>query len=325
MKKEELFEGFGGLDDDLLLRSEKKGKIKNFYRFVSVAACAVCFLSLSAFAYYKFNSLNGDDLVLSSVYLGEGKYEVIVTNLSEHVLKLQDKVKIQQWSTGEEIVGNGEMVHLAADAIPAGETEIIKIDLSKAYDVEQMQENISERDWYYFVLTNNSFAFGQDWHCPFDFKVKSEEEAIASHNYSLENIRPQETYSPQYEPEELAFEDWALPVKELRISSYFGKRGNDICSNHINVIGKEGDTIYAVQEGIVTDTGFDAFYGNYIVIAIDEQTTVEYGHLLDIAVSKGDRVKKNDVIGSMGNTGMSTGVNLSFAVNVDGEYVNPLK
>ncbi len=42
------------------------------------------------------------------------------------------------------------------------------IDLSGAYDLALLEQPLTD-DWYYFVLTNNNFAFGQDWHCTVEF------------------------------------------------------------------------------------------------------------------------------------------------------------
>jgi len=54
-----------------------------------------------------------------------------------------------------------------------------------------------------------------------------------------------------------------------------------------------------------------------------------YGHLSKFNVKQGQSVKKGDVIGYVGNTGMSTGNHLHFVVKVKNkqgtwEYVNPL-
>ncbi len=48
-----------------------------------------------------------------------------------------------------------------------------------------------------------------------------------------------------------------------------------------------------------------------------------YGHLYKAIVKKGDRVKRWDVIGYMGNTGRSTGTHVHYKVEVDGKPVNP--
>ena len=294
-------------------------------KYAILIACMLCFISLSAFAYYKFNSLNGDDLALSAVYLGDGKYEVIITNMSSHDLKLQDDVKIMQWSTGSEVSVKKGSVNVITCDIPAGETGIMEIDISHAYDVEVLREGLNANDWYYFVLTNNNFAFGQDWMCSFDFDIENPEEVIASHNSFVEYVSDNTSYVPTYEEGLLIYDDWVSPVNDMRVSCYYGKQGNGVFSDHINIVGAEGDKIYAVFDGTVIDVGFDSIYGNYVVIAVDDNTTVTYGHLKEVKVSANDHVAKEFVIGLMGKTGQATGVNLSFAVAVDGEYINPLK
>jgi hypothetical protein len=42
------------------------------------------------------------------------------------------------------------------------------VNLSKAYDMDTLEQPLTD-DWYYFVLTNNNFIFGQDWMCSVDF------------------------------------------------------------------------------------------------------------------------------------------------------------
>lgn len=294
-------------------------------RYVILAACMLCFLSLSAFTYYKFNSLNGDDLALSSVYLGDGKYEVIVTNLSEHDLRLQDKVRFMGWTTGEIAADKDGEIYVEAHNIPAGGTGIVKIDISDAYDMDRLQSRLSENDGYYFVLTNNHFFFGQDWMCFINFDKKDEEEALDAHLAGVESRNENNPDPTEYQNGMLAFDDWESPVKDMKVSGYFGEQDNGTMSDHINIAGSEGEEIYAVSDGAIVDTGFESTCGNYVVIAVDEQTTVKYGYLQSVSVSAGDRVCKKDVIGYMGKTGMATGVNLFFAVKVNGQYINPLK
>lgn len=285
----------------------------------------LCFILLSAFSYYKFNSWNGDDLALSSVYLGDGKYEVIITNMSSRDLQLQENVKIMQWSTGSEVDGKNGSVNVKMCDIPSGETGIIKIDISKAYDIEKLRESLNVNDWYYFVLTNNHFAFGQDWMCSFDFDIKKTEEVIVFHDSFIEYMNENSSNVPTYSEGILIYDDWVSPVKDMKVSCYFGKQNNEIISDHINIAGVEGDEIYAVCDGTVIDVGFDSTYGNYVVIAVDDNTTITYGHLKEVYISVNNRVAKKNVIGLMGKTGKATGVNLSFAVAVNGEYINPLK
>ncbi len=85
--------------------------------------------------------------------------------------------------------------------------------------------------------------------------------------------------------------------------------------NHwgIDVAGKLGDPIYAVDNGVVVYAGWStAGYGNLIVIDHGDGVETYYGHLSQINVSCGQSVYQTNVIGLMGSTGRSTGPHLHF-------------
>ena len=104
--------------------------------------------------------------------------------------------------------------------------------------------------------------------------------------------------------------------------------------NGIDVAGRKsgeiaGDNIYAAREGTVIISGYGSGYGNYVVIdhGDDEngqRITSVYAHCTELFVKKGDKVKRGDVVGSVGMTGTATGYHLHFEIRVDGEKVDPL-
>ena len=49
-----------------------------------------------------------------------------------------------------------------------------------------------------------------------------------------------------------------------------------------------------------------------------------YGHMSKIKVKPGQRVKRGEIIGNVGNTGMSTGSHLHYEIHKNGEVINPL-
>ena len=88
-------------------------------------------------------------------YQGDGRFEIVIVNESGRELKLQDNVKVMQWSTGEEVEGDNGKIRMSGLTIAPHSQGVVSIDISEGYDVKAMEENLPEGDWYYFVLTNN--------------------------------------------------------------------------------------------------------------------------------------------------------------------------
>lgn len=289
-------------------------------QFALVAAMLLCFVSLSAFAISRFSDLDGDVAGFSSKYLGDGIFEITITNESDRDLKLQDTIKLMNWATAEEIEGDTGQIVFSDYLVEAQSKKTIILDLSKAYDIDMLEEPLQEGDWYYLVLTNNNFAFGQDWMCSINFE---EGVSTALADVSTGDMGKVEKGKKSYYAD-LAYENWNWPTECERISSLYGVAHNGIFSDHINIAGELSDAVYAVEKGIVAETGFDSAIGNYIVIDLDEEITVKYGHLKKISVKEGETVEAGEKIGKLGQSGMATGPNLYFAVYVDGTTVNPL-
>jgi len=121
----------------------------------------------------------------------------------------------------------------------------------------------------------------------------------------------------------------AWPTRSRRITSAYGYRrdpytGETAFHAGIDISGRKGDPVYAAGDGKVADTGFDGSRGRYIVIAHRNGLNSHYYHLSAAYVESGDAVKRGERIGALGSTGRSTGPHLHFAVEADGESVNPL-
>ena len=85
-----------------------------------------------------------------------------------------------------------------------------------------------------------------------------------------------------------------------------------------------GTPIYAALDGTVTAVGYNATYGNYVIITHHSGYKTLYGHMKSTACRKGNFVYTNTVIGYVGSTGMSTGPHLHFTVYKNGKTINPL-
>lgn len=81
--------------------------------------------------------------------------------------------------------------------------------------------------------------------------------------------------------------------------------------------GDTGDPVFAATDGRVEYAEFNyGGYGNLIMIIRSDGTQTRYAHLHKIKVDKGDWVNAGDLIGTIGNTGNSSGSHLHFEVRV---------
>ena len=118
------------------------------------------------------------------------------------------------------------------------------------------------------------------------------------------------------------------PVKGI-LTSGFGYRNDPVTHGRgdhqgVDIAAAPGQPVRASADGIVMRAGTMGGLGRAIYLAHGYGVTTRYGHLSKIEVRPGQRVKRGDIIGRVGNTGRSTGYHLHYEVRQDGEPVNPL-
>ncbi len=119
--------------------------------------------------------------------------------------------------------------------------------------------------------------------------------------------------------------------KELeRVASGFGYRIDPVYKipkmhAGLDFTANTGTPIYATANGSVTESGFNfGGYGNHVVINHGFGYETLYAHMVRIKVKKGQKVKRGEVIGWVGNTGKSTGPHLHYEVRKNGTPVDPI-
>jgi murein DD-endopeptidase MepM/ murein hydrolase activator NlpD len=93
----------------------------------------------------------------------------------------------------------------------------------------------------------------------------------------------------------------------------------------IDVTAPMGTPIEAPAAGLVRDAGWEAGYGNTIVIDHGFGTVTKFAHCSKILVREGQRVSRGQRIALVGNTGLATGPHLHYEVHVNGRPVDPLR
>lgn len=125
---------------------------------------------------------------------------------------------------------------------------------------------------------------------------------------------------------------WPVGSGIGRITNYFGPeihpftgqwylhKGIDIASY------RRGVTINAAANGKVVERMYDAMgFGNYVVIRHSYGYSTKYAHMDKVYVEEGDIVTQGQKLGTMGNTGLSTGQHLHFEVRIGSQVVDPLR
>lgn len=112
-------------------------------------------------------------------------------------------------------------------------------------------------------------------------------------------------------------------------ASGFGYRTNPFQSGSsefhagVDIRGRTGDAVKSTANGKVITAGWNQGYGKCVIIAHANGYKTIYGHLSEITVKAGQRVKANDLIGKVGSTGRSTGPHLHYEVRKGNKPLNP--
>jgi murein DD-endopeptidase MepM/ murein hydrolase activator NlpD len=85
-----------------------------------------------------------------------------------------------------------------------------------------------------------------------------------------------------------------------------------------------GTPVYATGDGIVTEAYRSTTYGNVIFIDHNFDFETRYAHLSNFKVEKGQKVKRGEIIGYVGSTGVSTAPHLHYEIWFKGKHVNPI-
>jgi len=114
------------------------------------------------------------------------------------------------------------------------------------------------------------------------------------------------------------------------VSSRFGRRispftGRDTMHGGIDISAPMYTPVIASAAGTVVLAQFEAGLGNAVIVSHGYGIKTTYGHMAKLKVRDGQAVKRGDVIGFVGSTGLSTGPHLHYEVEHRGTGMDPLK
>ena len=249
-----------------------------------------------------------------------------LTSMKEVNQRLRVMLGIESPKTGDIVNGRGGI-----DApLPEGE-DSLPADLKTLKNGAGAQSSKSDE-------TNQSTLSGQA-RTSADSSDLTEQEKVASIKDGIEWLSKEAAIQEQSLQElSLAAEQkssrWAAtpsiwPVKGW-VTSGFGPRVSPFTEkpawhDGLDIGAAANAPVQASAQGRVTAVGFDPKLGN--VVKIDHGFGIEtlYGHLAKALVKEGQRVKRGEVVGLVGSTGLATGPHLHYMVKAHGQALDPVK
>jgi murein DD-endopeptidase MepM/ murein hydrolase activator NlpD len=144
------------------------------------------------------------------------------------------------------------------------------------------------------------------------------ESGLASVKTKVENQQQLERATP-----------WLWPVTGW-LTSTWGNRKDPFTGRAdfhpgLDISANLGTPVKATADGAVESAGYQGNYGNAIVLTHGFGIGTRFGHLSQIAVRPGQRVKRGDVIGYVGSTGRATSAHLHYEILINGQPINPFR
>jgi murein DD-endopeptidase MepM/ murein hydrolase activator NlpD len=231
-----------------------------------------------------------------------------------------------------------EQMRIAADIVTATQ---LNLELGKT-DLENIREQLTVDEQ---LLAEKQTQYDS---ILLELEKKSEEYAIlVAESELLQEELMQDIAAKEVELKEAKYDEylrklalkgdnppsnatWITPVSGYRLTSAFGMRKHPVLKvnrmhNGVDMACAAGTPIYATRAGTVTTASYQANgAGNYVSINHLDGFSSIYMHMTHYVVSKGQKVSQGQLIGYVGNTGISTGDHLHFGISYAGTYVNPL-
>ncbi len=240
--------------------------------------------------------------------------------IRKNVIKLSKK---------EVVVKNSIKNNLYTAAVDAGIEPNIIIEFARIYGFEvDFQRDIRKEDWFeiYYEKFLDDNGVVKD-----TGKIIYASMYVNNKEINLYNFKHQkETGYFDLNGRSIVKALMKTPINGARLSSGFGNRKHPILGftkhhNGTDFAAPTGTPIMASGSGTVITAGWCGNGGNCVRIRHNSSYTTGYGHLSKFATKVGRKVRQGQVIGYVGNTGMSTGPHLHYTVKYNGKFINSQK
>ncbi|MEV0250496.1 M23 family metallopeptidase [Nocardia sp. NPDC050712] len=224
-------------------------------------------------------------------------------------------------------VAAGALVGTATQVAPA-----LAAPLSPHHDTDdKAAEPITFKGAGEIAATQAKFASPVAEVAPEPTPVAAQVAAPVAQPFGIQNLPP-ELAGPLAQVEDIlkGVQQQVAPAVAVRpvagqISSTYGSRWGEMHYG-IDFADQIGAPIHSVSNGTVIEAGPASGFGLWVRVLQEDGTTAVYGHVNDMFVQQGQRVKAGDVIASVGNRGNSTGPHLHLEIwDQGGAKIDPMQ
>ena len=315
--------------------------IRTWTKFIILIVLAVFLIAIALTLFYKpiySVSLNGELIGYSqnksklqekiNTYIEEGNGDNIafvdINELPQYKLCLLKKdIVANDDEIFDKVISKGTTYYRYYAIAVSNEEKAYVSDFSQAENIiNQLKEkNSNNKDNLSIVEKYDTEIkeFTSVEKCVADLYVKKQ---AVRKTYSSSNISYATSVNSSSNKVELGI-SLIRPVSGT-VTSRFGARWGR-SHKGLDIGAPKGTPIMAAASGTVVTAsyGYSGGYGNYIVISHGNGVQTAYGHCNSISVTPGQKVSQGQVIGTVGNTGNSTGNHLHLEIRVNGVAQNP--
>lgn len=255
----------------------------------------------------------------ANVYAEEDKLELLIQNqekqkeLKERISELDStlKIKNKELKIVQSEQNNDEF---------NGKIEVVKVSFVQNEEVVHNEE-VSEAD----IINDEILALEQSKNT-----LGKELQDTIIEGVQIEKILEEAAFQ-KMKKDNKDYITGIWPVTDYKeISSAYGNRIHPITNKKnfhkgIDIPAPQDTNVLAIDDGIVSFSGYQNGYGNVVKIKHFDGKTTVYAHNNYNVVKQGDIIRKGDVISKVGTTGNSTGNHVHFEIIVNGENMNPVE
>ncbi|MBO4740030.1 MAG: M23 family metallopeptidase, partial [Bacteroidales bacterium] len=119
------------------------------------------------------------------------------------------------------------------------------------------------------------------------------------------------------------------PVAYSRISSPYGYRVHPVLQTvrmhtGIDYAAPEGTPIKAAADGVITFKGWKGGYGHTVMVRHNNGIETLYAHMSEVKAVQGHKIKRGELVGYVGSSGLAQAPHLHYEVLQNGKRVNPV-